>query len=305
MAKLDDFGRPIYETAEEYNKAHRGGVCPRPYDNPEGANYGHNTGDRMKQFKNVAQRHILQEGSQKSKAILGGVIGVFAVIYLIIIGVVMINTVGGVYEETPVVGTEIMQDSYSEFLGDGETPLPEGFEKFKYNGYPCTLPTDFEEIMIMGCEITDYDMYNEVFYADYEELLDIYDKRTGIYLGDIRIKNDTSESLVIKECSVDRFFIYNAELYDPTVKMPNFMFGDGLTFNSTYEEVEAYFGTPYWYCIDYSDKAYKHEIYQWSYFEEADEESDIWGESHFVEITFLNGRMEYVIIEKQIVERKY
>ena len=39
MAKLDDFGRPIYETAEEYNKAHKGGVCPRTYDSPKVASY--------------------------------------------------------------------------------------------------------------------------------------------------------------------------------------------------------------------------------------------------------------------------
>ena len=73
MAKLDDFGRPIYETAEEYNRAHKGGVCPRPYDSPEGENY--------QKKQSAAQRHSLQEGRYKAKVIIGGVIGVFAIIY--------------------------------------------------------------------------------------------------------------------------------------------------------------------------------------------------------------------------------
>ena len=55
MAKLDDFGRPIYETAEEYNKAHKGGVCPRPYDDPNGSNHQDNTVNRTKNYK-IIQR---------------------------------------------------------------------------------------------------------------------------------------------------------------------------------------------------------------------------------------------------------
>ena len=68
MAKLDDFGRPIYETAEEYNKAHRGGVCPRPYDNPEGANYGYNTGTSTERIKSMAHRHATVQGSKRLKS---------------------------------------------------------------------------------------------------------------------------------------------------------------------------------------------------------------------------------------------
>jgi len=41
MAKYDEFGRPIYETAEEYNKAHRTESSTYTYDSPEGDAYNH------------------------------------------------------------------------------------------------------------------------------------------------------------------------------------------------------------------------------------------------------------------------
>ena len=133
MAKLDDFGRPIYETAEEYNKAHKGGVCPRPYDDPEGGNYQQSPLKGMSRYKSAAQRHSIREGSEKAKVMVGGIIGVFAVIYLIIMGVVMINTVGNVeYGGDQWVDVESIGD------GDETTPLPEGFETFSSFAYLCS-----------------------------------------------------------------------------------------------------------------------------------------------------------------------
>ena len=298
MAKLDDFGRPIYETAEEYNKAHRGGVCPRPYDDPEGGNYQQGQFKGMGRYKSAAQRHSIREGSAKAKVMVGGLIGVFAVIYLIIIGIVMINTqsssIGGGYEENwaDMVGTE----SVGEYIGDADVPLPEGFEKFKYNGYPCTLPAKFKDIWDMKLNIPNYDVMNEVFYGGYEEMLDIYDDYTGSYLGMVRVMNPESESLTMMECSVDYFCIMNPAVDDDTVEVPNFKFGDGLSFESSYPEVEAYFGVPYYCYSEESEYGNLYESYDWAYYGED--------EIHYVTITFWNGEMSSVSVEKRATEEK-
>ena len=97
MAKLDDFGRPIYETAEDYNQAHKGGVCPRPYDSPVGENY--------QQKQSASKRYAKQANSYKIKVILGGVIGGFALGFLIVLGIKMINSPSGRPEEN-WAGTE-------------------------------------------------------------------------------------------------------------------------------------------------------------------------------------------------------
>ena len=301
MAKLDDFGRPIYETAEEYNKAHKGGVCPRPYDSPEGENYQHNTGNEAKHYKSVAQRHATVQGSQNAKKIV-----LMLVVFIIAVNVGIIFTVfqmvGGSfgdieigYEENwgDMVGTETI----GEYIGDADIPLPEGFDKFKYNGYPCTLPATFEDIYEMGLHVVDYDMLNEVFYGEYEELLDIYDNYDGTCLGMIRVSNPSSESRPMMKCTVDYFYIYNPAVDDPSVPTPNFKFGDGLTFESTYEEVESYLGTPYYYYAEESNYGSSYESYDWAYYGED--------EIHYVTITFWNGEMSSVSIEKRDYEEKY
>lgn len=299
MAKLDDFGRPIYETAEEYNKAHRGGVCPRTYDSPEGENYQHNTGNGTKRYKSVAQRHATVQGSKNAKKIIMAII-VFIIAMNMGIVAAVFNMVhadfGDIdieYGEEELVGTEYI----GEYIGDAVTPLPEGFEKFKYNGYPCSLPAKFEDIWEMKLNVQDYDVLNEVFYDGQEEMLDIYDDNQGIYLGMIRITNPESKSLPMMECSVDYFYIYNPAVDDDTMTTPDFMFGDGLTFESSYEEVEAYFGTPYYYYEETSNYGNHYESYDWAYCGEE--------ETQYVTVTFWNGDMSSVSIEKKAYEEKY
>ena len=85
--------------------------------------------------------------------------------------------------------------------------------------------------------------------------------------------------------------------------IPDFEFADGLTFDSSYEEVELYFGTPWWHHEEYSEE-YDYHIYQWIYYpEEAnplEEQEDI----QFVEVKFMNGVIESVSIEKRAYEEK-
>lgn len=299
MTKYDDFGRPIYETAEDYNKAHKGGVCPRTYDSPEGENYQHNTGDAINRYKSVAHRHATRQGSKNAKKIIM-IIVVFIIAVNIGIVFAMFQMVGesfgegfGSFEE------EWIDEDVAEtekYLGDADVPLPEGFEKFKYNGYPCTLPATFEDIWDMKLRIVDYDVMNEVFYGGYEEMLDIYDDYSGSYIGTIRVSNPSSESLPMMECTVDYFYIYNLAVDNDAEMIPNFKFCDGLTFESSYEDVEAYLGTPYYYYAEeYEDGEY-YEFYDWVYYGED--------EIHCVSISFWNNEMSSISIEKKAYEEK-
>ena len=72
--------------------------------------------------------------------------------------------------------------------------------------------------------------------------------------------------------------------------LPNFVFGDGLTFESSYEELETYFGTPHYHYEDHSEEGSYYDNYEWSYYRED--------EIHFVSVTFWNGVIADVGIEK-------
>ena len=92
----------------------------------------------------------------------------------------------------------------------------------------------------------------------------------------------------------DAFYIDNPMLYDEVVTVPDLVFGDGLTFESTYEDLEAYFGTPYYHYEDHSEPGYYYDSYEWCY------DGDY--ESHYVSVTFLEGVMSDVVIDKIVYE---
>ena len=296
MAKYDDFGRPIYETAEEYNKAHKGGVCPRGYD----SSYQQTSKNQEHKKQSAAQRHTIQVGNQKGKAIAGIIIGGFAIIYLIIFGVVMMNTMNSGYGS----GEEVWTDTVikEEYLGGGGTPLPEGYETFSYNGVNYTLPMTYQDIFQMGLFLEEDFDENDCFPEGYEELMTLFNEE-GYLLAEIRI-NSIVDEMPLGKCVVDYFYLENLTVCDEARILPAFTFGNGLTFESTYEEVEEYFGVPHWHYGDYSDENHYYDMYQWIYFEEVDE-MDISGVSHFVQVTFVNGVIESVTIEKKEVEEKY
>lgn len=252
MTQYDDFGRPIYETAEEYNKAHKKGVCPRTYDSPTGANYQRSTRKGAQQTSTATQRFSNQERSKKAKSLVIGTIAVLLVLN-IIITTILVGSFGVSFDSDYDVNEEnwfdamidVDESGTEEYLSDASTPLPTGFETFTYNGKTYTLPGSYEDLIDEG---------------------------------------------IMEEGGF--FYIDNPLVYDYDATVPDFVFGDGLTFESSYEEVEAYLGTPYYHYEDHSDIDFIYDSYEWSYYGEE--------ESHYINIVFVNGVMSDVMIDKTV-----
>lgn len=301
MAKVDEFGRPIYETAEEYNKAKKTGSRPRTYDSPEGDAYRHNPIKTDIRYQSATQRHVQQEGAKKAKKIT---LVVIIFIIMVNVGVVfsLFQGVSGVYddiyqefeEDWVEVGDD--SDGNGEYMGDNTTPLPEGFETFSYNGHTVTLPTSYEEIAQLGLVPEEESWENELVPDDYEELINMCTEN-GTYIGMIRINNYTGEEIPLGKCMVDYIYIENTAIYVDEENVPDFVFGDGLTFESTYEDLQAYFGDPYYHYKDHSGDNYKYDSYQWMYY--GDEEVQ------YVNVVFWHDEMSQVDIEKKSYEDKY
>ena len=109
----------------------------------------------------------------------------------------------------------------------------------------------------------------------------------------ISLTNKTGYDISVAECSVEYFYINNLNIYDEEEEVPDFMFGDNLTFESSYEEVEAYLGAPYYHYEADSEKD-SYDSYEWTYYGE--------GECQRVIINFYNGEMSDVTIEKDVYE---
>lgn len=302
MAKLDEFGRPIYETAEEYNKAHKGGVCPRPYDSPDGSNYKHPTMNGKNNYQSVAQKHATQTASQNAKKIILA-IAVFIIALNVGIIVTMITMTAGTFGEIHqefeegVVGTEEVLVDYNETI-----PLPEGFNEFYYNGEYYSLPTNYEQITKMGLVLEEYSE-NDMIPDEYEEILGLYDEY--VYARAlIRISNYTGAEIPVEKSTVDYFYIINQAVYDSSEDKPDFVFGDGLSFDSSYEEVEEYLGVPDCYYEDRTEDDDYYQYYQWIYYKDADIDSSELDEAHFIEVSFYNGDMQSVSIEKKEIQPK-
>lgn len=298
MSKLDDFGRTIYETAEEYNQARRAREKNSTYDSPEGEAYQHNPIKGMSRYKSVAQRHATVQGSKKA---MKKVVAIVGLILSINIGAI-VSLLGNFVENRPGDYFEEEVQVYDEYLSDGEAPLPEDFDLFSYNGEFYRIPTDYWKISQMGFELEEY-AEGDSFPAGYEEMLDLYDE-DGYMRAMIRINNYTETELPLEECMVDYIYIENPVIFDDAEVLPDFVFGDGLTFESSYEEVEAYLGTPYYHYADHSEEGYYYDQYQWSYYKEADWMTNEPDEIHFMQITFYNDVIESVSIEKKVYEEK-
>ena len=290
MAKLDDFGRPIYETAEEYNQAHRGGVCPRPYDSPDGANY--------QKKQTVAQRHATVQGS---KSAMKKVLAILGVILSINVGAIF-SLVGNLADDIEVGHVEEEVQVYDEYLNQGDTPLTEGYEQFFYNGEYYSIPTNYWKISQMGFETVVYDA-DELIPAGYEEIIALFDEY-GYMSIEVRIKNNTEEDISLNECMVDYIYITNPIYSEEIEVLPDFSFGDGLTFESSYEEVEAYMGEPYWHYGETSEECDYH-MYQWVYWPEDANELEEQEDIEFVEIVFFDGVIESRRREKKAYDDKY
>ena len=60
-----------------------------------------------------------------------------------------------------------------------------------------------------------------------------------------------------------------------------------------------------WDYEDHSEEGYYYDQYQWMYYKESDGDSNASDEIHFVQISFYNGVIESVSLEKTVVEDKY
>ena len=298
MAKLDDFGRPIYETAEEYNQARRAREQNRTYESLDGDTYQQSSRKETHRFKTAAQRHATVQGS---KSVMKKVLAILGVILSINVGAIF-SLLGNITDDIQVGHVEEEVQVYDEYLNQGDTPLTEGYEQFFYNGEYYSIPTNYWKISQMGFETDVYDA-DELIPAGYEEIIALFDEY-GYMSIEVRIKNNTEEDIPLNECMVDYIYITNPIYSEEIEVLPDFSFGDGLTFESSYEEVEAYMGEAYWHYGETSEECDYH-MYQWVYWPEEANELEEQEDVEFVEIVFFDGVIESIRIEKRAYEDKY
>lgn len=310
MPKYDDFGRPIYETAEEYNKAHGTGSHVRTYDSSEGTDYKQKKTKKIYRAKGTTGQYVNQSTVKKRKSMAVGIGICFLAIAIVFISVIYEAT-GNAFEFDPVYieleenwaeleenwddmeQAAVDVDGEAEYPGDDVTPLPEGFETFAYNGQMYSLPMTMEEVKQMGFTLeAEYDE-TYILPAGYEETLILNDEDG--FAGMVRVSNYTDEDLSLDECVVDYFYMENPAAYEEDSAGVDFIFGGGLTFECTYEDLEEYFGIPYYHYQDYSEEGSYYDSYDWAYYGED--------EIHYVSITFWNGVMADVGIEKRVMEQ--
>jgi len=295
MAKYDDFGRPIYETAEEYNKAHRAGSNTRTYDSSEGDINRHKPVIKTYHSQSATGQYGTQKKFKKSTLLIIGVAIYFSVMIVFLMFNMVRSSYGDAYEVMEEEVDDIIissDDEYGEFLGDTTIPLPEGFETFSYNGQTNTLPSSFDEVLEMGLFLEGYDEA-VLFPRECEEMVTLYDE-DGVVTVLVQVNNHTEDDMLMGKCEVDYFYIENPVAFDETQAVPDFVFGDGLTLESSYEDSEAYFGVPYYHYEDHTEVDCFYDNYEWVYYGEE--------ETHFVSITFWNGVISDVGIEKRAIE---
>ncbi len=187
-------------------------------------------------------------------------------------------------EEDDYYNDDYEGEVIEEYLTDGDIPLPDGFENFTLNGTAYTVPMTYYELYDMGYVLdAEYEGY---ILDDWTyEYVTIYEQNDpdGVSAGLVRISNDTDRSLSIEDCTVDYICLDNNRVYmsDYTYPELDIEFADGLDIGSSYEEIEAYFGTP---TYRYIDGAY--ERYRW-YFS---------GDGFYqeFEVNFINGEISTI-----------
>ena len=296
MAKYDDFGRPIYETAEEYNQAHRGGVCPRTYDSSYGDRREHKTVNGHQQNQSAAQRHATVQGSKNAKSIIVAILVGFVLLNLGVI-VSIFHSLGMVedsyvdYEEESWPDRVVIDSG--ESYGGTEAILPVGFDRFSYNGVIFNIPMTFDEVLDGTGIYTYYDEEYDSISSGSADLIILYD--TGdVEVMQVLVKNNTDEDIPIGECIVEYISVVNPAAYDSYEETPDFWFGQGIGMESTSFDFETYLGKPYYHEYEYYDDGGSREYYEWRYVDGF--------EVNCVSVQFLDEVVEYITIEKGIDE---
>lgn len=118
MAKYDEFGRPIYETAEEYNRAHKTGGSSRVYRSPEGDTYEHTSMKKAYGTSGATRRKTKGKGLKKSSLIIIGVAIYFSIMIVLTAFNMLRSSFGGVYEEFEENLVEIEPDVPEDYGED-------------------------------------------------------------------------------------------------------------------------------------------------------------------------------------------
>lgn len=153
-------------------------------------------------------------------------------------------------------------DVLEEYIGTNETPLVEGFEGFTLNGISYEIPMTYEDFGQMGYGIEGLDG-DFVFEAQTFEYFDIYDANDNL-IGSIRISNDTQDALSAEDCVIDYIMFFNDAAYDNNLEMLNLTFGNGFDMNTSYEELKAWLGDPYYVYEENMDGS-TYQNYMWEY----------------------------------------
>ena len=296
MAKYDQFGRPIYETAEEYRKAHEKERNSRTYDSPEGSAYKHNPTKNTYSTQSSTGRSTVRTGVNKSNSVA---VKLLIVMVCFTVGVIVaFSTVRSSYddiyehiEEDWIDIEQEVDDEEMQYIGDDSTPLPDGFETFYYDGQPYTLPNTMDIIYEMGLVLDEEYPDDYMLPTDYEESIFLNDE-TGAMAAIVRVSNYSGVDMRLDECPLTYFYIVNPVAMDGAATLPDFEFADGLTFESSYEDFESYFGEPYYHHENSPDESYSYDGYEWMYYGED--------EVHSVNVTFYNGVISDISIEKRV-----
>lgn len=151
------------------------------------------------------------------------------------------------------------------YPGVNNVRLDDSFDDFVLNGTAYSIPMSYETFVGMGYTLEGFDSVTvDVFEAgEYENYnFSISDE----YAGVVRISNNGDTSADITDCEVDFFCIYNVDTYDGAgstglSNMDMTILGD-VSLASTYEELTAVLGTPYYI---YADATGEYVTYRWEY----------------------------------------
>lgn len=194
----------------------------------------------------------------------------------------------GLIDELERLEDEIIdeEDAYmGEQLGDGDVPLVEGYEKFILNGTEYALPMSYEDFARMGF-VLEFGYESAILESGEYELVIIYDEKENM-VGSVRFYNDSNVVKPIEQCIVDFISFDNNSIYGDETPL-DLVFGGGCTFESSYEDIEAFMGTPTYRYID-NDEYSRYENYTWYY-----SDMDVY---EMLDLTFYNGVISNVSFE--------
>lgn len=267
MAKTDSFGRPYYETAEEYNQAHRKARANGNYEQMQQAKtaYSHTTGRGAK--KQYGQNK--QKSWKSSSAIIALCILIAAVSYIVVLSIHIEDSIEpdneSWYEEEYIES----DDANFEQIGVDNVPLEEGFDVVTYKGVSYDIPMLYEDFILLDVPLSVYPSSSEELYAGDWNNLDMEDDEGNI-IGYIRIANDTDEDMPLGKCSIDYILFSSEAAFSGDMNdAPEVTFANGLDMTCGYEDLEAYMGIPTYKYTDEDSEGNLYESYQWEYSGEA------------------------------------